>query len=240
MVYITHELTQVSDHDVILFTNCDEVRLTWLGVEIGTQKPEAGYEAMPHPPVIFKDVFDFHEISTNWRGRTGEIEMVAEGLIAGKVVCRQVKKYPERLSGIRLEIDDVNIDLLADGSDFVPVRAVLIDNKGIPKVISNEYVHFTVEGPGEIIESSIYGVNPMRTQFGVATVLIRATTEVGEIQVTATSDGVGMDQIVLQSQAPLLPLLYDNSYACTSSNSNAGLTESQQTSATNITRRLQN
>lgn len=162
--------------------------------------------------------------------------MVAEGLIAGKVVCRKVRKYPERLSGIRLEIDDVNIDLSADGSDFVPVRAVLIDNKGVPKVLSNEFVHFTVEGPGEIIESSVYGVNPMRTQFGVATVLIRATTEVGEIQVTATSDGVGMDQIVLQSQAPLLPLLYDKSYVCTSSNSNAGTTESQQTSATNIMR----
>ncbi|MDR0327151.1 MAG: NPCBM/NEW2 domain-containing protein, partial [Planctomycetaceae bacterium] len=62
MIFIAHELTQISPSDVLILTNCEEVRLTWLGKEIGTQKPAEDYNKMPHPPVIFKDVFDFRVI----------------------------------------------------------------------------------------------------------------------------------------------------------------------------------
>ncbi|TCN01302.1 beta-galactosidase [Paenibacillus sp. BK033] len=213
MVYITHELTQVSGSDVILFTNCEEVRLTWLGKVIGTQKPEPNYKSMPHPPVIFKDVFNFREISSKWRHRTGEIVMIAEGLINGEVVCREEKVYSEWLAGVTLEVDDVHIGLTADGSDFIPVRATLVDHKGVTKVLGNEYIHFVVEGPGEIIDGPLPGANPMRTQFGTATVFIRATTEPGEIVVKAFCQGLASDCIVIQSSKPALPLLYDPSYA---------------------------
>nr|WP_239565713.1 sugar-binding domain-containing protein [Paenibacillus sacheonensis] len=217
MVYIAHELSQVSGSDVILFTNCEEVRLTWLGSVVGTRGPETNYASLPHPPVIFRNVFDFHEISTNWRSRTGEIEMVAEGLINGKVVCREVKTYSEWLAGVRLELDDVNVGLTADGSDFMPVRAVLVDHKGVPKVLGNEYIQFAVEGPGEIIEGPIPGANPMRTQFGTATAFVRATTEAGEITVTASCSGLASGRIVLRSSKPKLPMIYDRSYAMESS-----------------------
>ena len=58
MVRIAHELTQVSGSDVIVYSNCEEVRLTWLGKVVGTQKPDAGYRALPHPPFTFTNVFD--------------------------------------------------------------------------------------------------------------------------------------------------------------------------------------
>ncbi|MDR6549121.1 sugar-binding domain-containing protein [Paenibacillus qinlingensis] len=213
MVYITHEISQVSGSDVVLFTNCEEVRLTWLGQVIGTQKPKQGYDQVPHPPVIFRNVFDYHEISSKWRNRTKEIEMVAEGLINGQVVCRQIKSYAERLTGIRLELDDQGIDLQADGSDFVAVRAVLIDNKGVTKVLNSEYIQFEVEGCGEIISGDTPGANPMKTQFGVATAFIRATTEAGEIRVTASSYGLEPAQIVIHSVKSELPILFDPGYA---------------------------
>lgn len=216
MVFIAHELSQASAGDVTIFTNCEEVKLTWLGREIGTRGPEPGYPHMPHPPVVFPNVFDFHEISRDWRSRTQEIEMVAEGLIGGRVVCRQVKPYAERLTGIKLELDDARVALAADGSDFVPVRAVLVDNKGVPKVLSAEYVRFEIEGPGEVIAGPHPGANPMKTQFGVATALVRATTEPGEIRITASCHGLASDRLTIRSVPSPLPLLYDGEYASSS------------------------
>ena len=40
-------------------------------------------------------------VEGDWRGRTHELELVAEGLIGGKVVTRVVKPYPERTTGLQ-------------------------------------------------------------------------------------------------------------------------------------------
>ena len=144
MVKIAHELTQVSGPDVIIYSNCDEVRLTWLGKVVAVQKPDEGLSHIPHPPFTFKNVFDFAVIKKEWRARTGKIEMIAEGVIGGKVVVREDKKYPERSAGVRVTVDDAGSGLVADGSDFVPVRAAIVDSKGVPKVLAAEYVHFEV------------------------------------------------------------------------------------------------
>ena len=169
MVFISHELTQVSGRDVIVYSNCKEVRLTWLGKVVGTQTPDAGYHALPHPPFTFTNAFDFGVIKSNWRERTGEIEMIAEGIMDGKIVARGVKKYAERSTAVNVTIDDAGVGLTADGSDFVPVRATIVDNKGVPKVLASEYVYFVVEGPGEIIGGPGSQANPARTEFGTAT-----------------------------------------------------------------------
>ncbi len=212
MVYITNELTQESEKDILIFTNCEEVRLTYMGKVIGTQKPENKYNGMPHPPVIFKDVFDFGLIRRDWRNRTNAIEMIAEGLIGGQVVCKEVKKYPERTSKVKLVADGVRVPLMADGSDFIPVRAFIVDNKGVTKVLASEYVHFEVGGPAEIIGDITTDANPMKTQFGVATAFIRAGITPGKIKVKAFCNGLEPDEIEIESVPANLPLLYDDSY----------------------------
>ena len=209
MVYIAHELTQISGRDVIVYSNCEEVRLLWLGKEAIVKKPIAEFRFIPHSPMVFKDFFDFHEISTNYRDATGGLVMVAEGVIGGKVVCKQEKRYPERLTGIALELDDCGVPLVADGSDFIPVRASLVDNKGVRKVLSNEYVYFEVSGEGAVIGDLSNHANPMRTQFGVATALIRATKTAGKIYVNAYVDGLEPANIVFESVPAALPLLLD-------------------------------
>ena len=211
MVYITHELTQVSDKDVIVYSNCDEVRLTWLGKVIGTLKPDSTLQHMPHPPFVFRDVFNYHDISGHWRNKSNKVEMIAEGIIDGKVVCRQVKKYAERTTGIRLTVDSLGEGLVADGSDFVPVRATIIDNKGIPKVLASEDVHFEISGNGELIGGGINTINPMKTQFGTATILVRAGVHPGAIRVRATAKGLKSDEITITTAPSPLPLLYTDS-----------------------------
>jgi beta-galactosidase len=210
-IYIAHELTQASGSEVVIFTNCEQARLIWLGRDCGVKSPKKGFA--PHPPIIFGNLFDFREIAAERRDDTENIQMVAEGIIGGKTVCRQVKRYPERLSGIRLETDGIGIGLTADGSDFIPVRAVMIDNKGVPKVLSDEYITFTAEGPGEIIGDGEVGVNPVKTRFGTATALVRAGLTAGDIRVTAHCPAIGSDSVMITSTPPVTPMLYDAAYA---------------------------
>ncbi len=213
MVHIAHELTQISPADVLVMTNCEEVRLTWLGKVVGTQRPEDGYKGLPHPPVIFKDVFHFREINTNWRDRLDELEMVAEGLIGGKVVRVQKKKYPQRTTRIMLETDDHGCGVTADGGDFIPVRATITDARGMTKVLAPEYVTFLVDGAGEMIGGQAQHVNPMKAELGVATALIRASTTPGLIRVRAVSAGLlPSEELIIPTAAAPQPLLYNAAY----------------------------
>jgi beta-galactosidase len=108
------------------------------------------------------------------------------------------------------------VGLTADGSDFVPVRATIVDNKGVPKVLASEYVYFFVEGPGEIIGAPGSQANPARTEFGTATALLRATTQPGVIKVRAVVKGLGAGEAVVASTRPPHPLNYDAAYAAAS------------------------
>lgn len=216
MVAIAHELTQVSGSDVTVYSNCEEVRLTWLGKTVGTRKPDEGYRHMPHPPFTFAKAFDFGVIKRDWRNETGQIEMVAEGLIGGHAMAREVKRYPERTAALSVRVDDAGVGLTADGSDLVPVRAVVVDNKGVPKVLASEEVFFEVEGPAEIVDGPLARANPARTEFGTATVLLRATAAPGVIRVTARASGLHAGEAHLASApAPLAPCL-DAAYAAAS------------------------
>jgi len=214
MLFNCNELTQLSPRDVVIFSNCEEIRLTWLGEAIVVQKPSDApeFSDMPHPPFIFKDIFDFEVIKNDWRKRTKEIEMVAEGLINGEVVITDIKNYPEQSAAIKLSIADEGLNLIADGSDIIPVRATVVDIDGYKKVLASEYIYFEVEGPAEIIGDAQNFGNPVKTEFGIATLLLRATNEPGEITVKAHSNGLNSDEISLQSEAANFKLLFDNSY----------------------------
>ena len=213
MVFVTHELTQVSERDVIVLSNCEEVRLTWMGKVVGTQRPDRGYAKLPHPPIRFKDVFDFHVMKREHDRMGGPFPgMMAEGLVGGKVACMQTKIYAERTTGVKLSLADRDIPLLADGSDFIPVVATIVDQNGTTKVLATEYVFFEVEGEGEIIGGRFNQANPMRTEFGSAVVLIRARISAGKIRVKAYVNGLAADEIVFESIPPALTLTYDAGY----------------------------
>ncbi len=212
MVHITNELTQISEPDVIVLTNCEQVRLTWMGLVIGTRGPDEQYKNFPHPPVTFKNAFDFRDITRD-KHHPKPLVMVAEGLIKGQVVCQQTKEYAQRTTGVKLQVDGGDVPLTADGSDLIPIRANLVDQKGVTKVLGSEFVHFTVEGAGTLIGSEANEANPIKTQFGTATALVRATAQAGPIKVTATVRGLEPDSVTFQSVPVSMPLLYDQDYA---------------------------
>jgi beta-galactosidase len=172
---------------------------------VATRKPEAGYQGLPHPPVIFRNVFNFRAFGLGSRLNTSQIEMVAEGLIGGQVAAREVRRYPERSAGIELQLDDAGLGLTADGSDFVPVRAYIVDAKGVPKVLDSSYVTFEVTGPASIIGDATSYANPMKAQMGIATALIRAGNSPGEIHIRAASKGYTPAEVSFESKAPKMP-----------------------------------
>ena len=188
MVHIAHEMTQFSDADVIVYSNCDSVRLSVYDGEKSWTLPVKHEEGrMPSQPVIFKDVWDFWEARNysytqkNWQ----KVNMVAEGICAGKVVCSEKKMPSRRSTKLRLYIDEMGKKLVADGSDFIVVVCEVTDDSGHVRRLAKENIVFTVEGEGEIIGDASINANPRAVEWGSAPVLIRSTRKPGKIKVHA-------------------------------------------------------
>ncbi len=198
-VHILHELTQISDQDVVVLCNCDEVRLRYLDYDktLAVKKYQTK-SGIVVEPTVFPNVFDFSDIATNYRSKTNKIKMVATGISAGKKVCTTEKRYPERLSGLTAYVDDLSVPLIADGSDIMPVRIELVDQKGIKKVLAEEKIHITVEGEGTLVSEDKGYVTPA---FGTASAYIRSTLTPGKIKVTAFAKGLKPVKIELSSIA---------------------------------------
>jgi beta-galactosidase len=188
MVYILNEMTQFSDKDVVVFSNCDSVRLSIYDGEKIWTKPVVHREGgMPNAPVVFEDVWDFWEAreysytQKNWQ----KVNMVAEGIINGQVVCSERKMPSRRSTKLRLYIDWQNKPLVANGSDFIVVVAEVTDDSGNVRRLAKEEVTFSVEGEGEIIGDAAIRANPRPVEWGSAPVLIRSTRKAGKITVKA-------------------------------------------------------
>jgi beta-galactosidase len=215
MVFVAHEITPFSDADVVVFTNCDEVRLIAHGRDTLIQKVNRVERGMPNPPLVFKDVFDFKDVrhysyvQKNWQ----QINFVAEGIINGEVVVSERKMPARRSNKISLRLDNENQPLVANGSDFTTVIAEITDDNGNVRRLAKENIFFTVEGEGTIIGSNAIGANPRAIEFGSAPLLVRSTLNAGEIKVIARLLYEGEntptpDTIVFRSVPSLLPLVY--------------------------------
>lgn len=142
---------------------------------------------MPSAPVVFKNVWDFWEArdysytNKNWQA----VNMVAEGIVDGKVVATQRKMPSRRSTKLRLYTDWNGKPLVADGSDFIVVVAEVTDDNGNVRRLAKENIVFTVEGEGEIIGDASIHANPRPVEWGSAPVLIRSTRTPGKIRISA-------------------------------------------------------
>lgn len=189
MVYIAHEMGPFSDGDVVVFSNCDSVRLTaYDGARQWTRPVVRTPDGIPNAPVVFRQAWDFWEareysyVQKNWQ----RVSFLAEGLIDGQVVCSERKMPARRSTRLRLSVDRLGRELVADGSDFIVVIAEVTDDSGNVRRPAKEQIVFTVEGEGEIIgEGAGIGANPRAVEFGSAPVLIRSSRQAGKIRVSA-------------------------------------------------------
>lgn len=188
MVFVAHEMTQFSDSDVVVFSNCDSVRLTALNGWKSVTLPVVHQpEGTPHAPIIFKGFWNFwkarEQSYTNRRWQ--DVKLLAEGIKDGQVVCREEKMPSRRSTKIRLYADEMGKQLVADGSDFMVVVAEITDDNGNVRRLAREQVAFSVEGEGEIIGDAAIGANPRLVEWGSAPCLIRSTHRAGKIRIIA-------------------------------------------------------
>lgn len=195
MVYIAHECTPFSPADVTVFTNCEAVRLTVNGGEAQEQKVSAASPGLPHPPLVFKQAWDFMAgKSLSRQGKGKEVLLVAEGLVGGKVVARHETGPARRPVTLALHLDHDAALPEANGSDVAVVIASVTDGSGRVKRLNNERIRFEVEGPAELIDAPGRepGIRPVI--WGTAPVLLRMGDAPGKVIVRASVVNQGLQK----------------------------------------------
>ena len=255
MVYIAHEMTPFSPKDVTVYSNCDEVRLTYLADgKVYTYSKPKSIEGMPSPIIVFKDVYNFmDDKELSRRKRQKDVYLLAEGIMNGEVVATH-KVYPARRpSKVMLWLDNEGNDLEANGSDFTTVVAAIADKDGNIKRLNNYYIKFHIEGEGRILGGASELANPAPVKWGTAPIVVQSTLKAGKIRITASvlfegeqmpisgvlefeSKPTEQKMIYCEKEAALLSKSADSSFSATTAKSDADIERERQISAANAER----
>jgi len=214
MIYIANELTPFSGSDVLVLTNCEEVRLTVFGKAFDTIKVKDLGARNPHPPVTFKEVYTWSALARAGRTKNPELEkIVAEGLIDGKVVATATRYPSKREIKLVLEADFDGTPFVANGSDIVTVIAKLVDQNGNVKRLGEEEIVFEISGEGSMIAENESWANPRKIEWGTAPCLIQSTVSAGKITIKAHTLYEGENTalpatMTFESVPSSLPLLF--------------------------------
>ena len=213
MVFIANYGTFQSPQSLTVFSNCEQVRLTQNGKLIATQRQDSGFH-VPHAPFTFR-VDDFSPARSMLYGNPTALsglrepagELLAEGLIDGKVVATHMVHSPGVPTQIQLRLDTCGRDPLADGADWIRAYAHVCDARGTTHPFGDDLVTFSVEGEGSIIGDEKIFANPVRAEAGIATALVRTTRVPGRVTVRAAAPGLQEGSVQFQSLPDTLPWL---------------------------------
>jgi beta-galactosidase len=216
MVFIASYWNQFSPPDVIVFSNCERVRLFQDGRVVAERGPDES-PRLPHAPFTFRGLtLKMGRYDGAARVENGDPatrpwlpgELLAEGLIGGKVMATHVVRTAGVQTELALALDEAGRPLLADGADFVVVHASIRDARGTVVPLADDLVQFEVSGEGRIVGDASIGANPTRAVAGIASALVASTSRPGPITVTARAFGLKRATLTLQSvpeTAPLVP-----------------------------------
>lgn len=247
MVYVAHEMTPFSPKDVTVYSNCEEVRLTYnRDGKVFTYTKPAKAEGIPSPVIIFEDVYDFmiDKDMSMYRGRQDDVFLLAEGLVGGEVVATHKVCPARRPAKIMLWVDDEKTSLHADGSDAVVVVAAVCDRNGNIKRLNNQYVKFSIDGEGRILGAESIHANPATVRWGTAPVIVQSTLRPGKIRITASVLFEGSQMPVsasleLNSVPAEYPLVYSSEEAGRISSSSESASIAIKKSSADLERELE-
>ena len=192
MIFVAHEMSPISEPDIHIFTNCDEVRLTVYEDKVYTKKAADYNLNMPHPVITFEDIYEFKDVKILHRTKKADkASFIAEGLINGKVVATYKRMPAVRPSQIIVSLENNDVPLLANGADFVRIVASVCDQNGNVKRLNQSDIHFEIEGEGTIIGDQSVFANPKKLEWGTAPILVRSTLKAGKIKVKASLADAG-------------------------------------------------
>jgi len=176
MVYIANYWTSTSPNDVNVYSNCEQVKLYINNVLQDTHTPNTGYpnSNLLHPP--------FSSSGLTWQA--GELK--AEGYIGGQLVATHIVRTPGSAASL-----DISFDLseLKAGGDITFVYVSVLDSNGIVVPNASNLISLDiVSGP-----ATLASPNQVQAEAGIATFLLRSTTEPGLITVQATTSTLGSE-----------------------------------------------
>ncbi|MGB5668758.1 MAG: glycoside hydrolase family 2 TIM barrel-domain containing protein [Maribacter sp.] len=177
--------------EVVVYSNSDEVQLLVNGKEIDVQESSKrdGYKYLKHAPFIFS-------IPKFEKGK-----LTANGLTDGKIIVSERVFTPGTPSKIILELDANGREFVADGSDIMVGYAKVVDDMGTIIRDAEINIEFSVKGPAEIVgEKENIGSNPMKTEYGVAPVLIKAGNIPGNVTLTAKAKGLKSGAVTINTK----------------------------------------
>ncbi|MBN2653440.1 MAG: DUF4982 domain-containing protein [Spirochaetales bacterium] len=185
MVFIASYWQADSSLDLRIFSNCDQIELFLNGKTLGKKSPtiDAISDNLKHPPFVFN--LDSFEAG----------ELLALGYVDGSVVASHSVRTPGAASKIDIEVADIGIPLVADGSDAVFVHARILDEDGTVVVGADVQVQFTVVGGAQIV-----GPTLVVAEAGVATVLVQSNGRAEDIVITAESKGLQLGEIIIKPE----------------------------------------
>ncbi|MBN2175196.1 MAG: DUF4982 domain-containing protein [Bacteroidales bacterium] len=184
MVYIASYWNEESELNVRVFSNCERVELFLNDSLIAHQKPDTNRISnnLSHPPFTF--VLN--------RFKPGRLE--AKGYLAGGEVTSHTITTPRKPAAIRLWLDESGRPPQYGVNDVVFVYAALIDSNGTIVPVNGATIEFTIEGEAEILNPE-----PVGTEAGIGTILVRTGEKPGEIKVTALKDKLKPDQLIFNT-----------------------------------------
>lgn len=168
--------------EVKVYSNCDEVELLVNGRSLGLQKPDTDRISshLSHPPFTFR--------LANFEPG----ELVAKGFVDGAEVTKTIRRTPGEAAGLNLWIDESGRPLESGRNDVVFLYASVTDARGTVLPEASNGVTFEVEG-----DATLIGSNPINAEAGIATVLLKAGARAGAITVTASSNGLKSNSLVI-------------------------------------------
>ena len=132
--------------------------------------------------------------SIQWK--PGTIEAVSYDE-ASKEVSRAALKTVGKPHHLKLTRMANPAGSFADGHDIVMVQVEVVDAEGNRCPLANDMVDFTLEGPAEWRGGIAQGpgnyafATSLPVECGITRVLVRSTTEAGEVRLTAKAEGLG-------------------------------------------------
>jgi len=191
MIFIANAMTPLSPSDVVVYSNCDSVRLIIMKrdakdskrfyADTICQKVIRSFNGAFVEPVSYKNAYDFVVVRAMHRNNQEDrVKMIAEGIIGGKVVVSQIQMPSKRSDQLKLSLANQGEILQANGSDIAELVVSVTDGRGYLKQLANEQVEFSILGEGEIIGDMSIGANPVTIKAGTAPLLVRTTTVPGK------------------------------------------------------------
>jgi beta-galactosidase len=177
------------DTSIIVFSNCDKVKLYRNNHFIREITREENAATAPFVAAKGGSPYYRFDVKTYEAG-----ELKAEGWMNGKCVAVHTIATPGIADHLEIELDSSNIKAVADGIDMIPFHVKVCDKNGT--LVSNAQpfdtysIHLNVSGEGSLIGADIARVEAaiQHTEGGIGYGIIRTTSAPGKIVITATSD----------------------------------------------------